>query len=32
MGVPEKLASKISLLLLTRAAVDIVDLAADRKT
>ena len=31
MGVPEKLASKISLLLLTRAAVDIVDLAADRK-
>ena len=31
MGVPEKLASKISLLLLTRAAVDIVDLAADRR-
>ncbi len=31
MGVPEKLASKISLLLLTRAALDIVDLAADRK-
>ena len=30
MGVPEKLANKISLLLLTRAAVDIVDLAADR--
>jgi glutamate dehydrogenase len=27
MGVPEKLANKISLLLLTRAAVDIVDLA-----
>ena len=31
MGVPEKLASKIALLLLTRAAVDIVDLADDRK-
>lgn len=31
MGVPDKLASKISLLLLTRAALDIVDLAADRK-
>ncbi|RZV37702.1 MAG: NAD-glutamate dehydrogenase [Chromatiales bacterium] len=31
MGVPEKLAGKIALLLLTRAAVDIVDLAADRK-
>ena len=31
MGVPEKLANKISLLLVTRAAVDIVDLAADRK-
>jgi len=30
MGVPEKLASKISLLLLTRAALDIVDLAASR--
>ena len=30
-GVPEKLAGKIALLLLTRAAVDIVDLAADRK-
>jgi len=31
MGVPDKLASKISLLLLTRAALDIVDLAADRR-
>ena len=31
MGVPEKLAGKIALLLLTRAALDIVDLAADRK-
>jgi glutamate dehydrogenase len=31
MGVPEKLANKVSLLLLTRAALDIVDLAADRK-
>jgi glutamate dehydrogenase len=31
MGVPEKLAGKIALLLLTRAAVDIVDLAAERK-
>ena len=30
LGVPEKLAHKMSLLLLTRAALDIVDLAADR--
>jgi glutamate dehydrogenase len=31
LGVPEKLANRMSLLLLTRAALDIVDLAADRK-
>ena len=30
-GVPDKLASRMSLLLLTRPALDIVDLAADRK-
>jgi len=31
MGVPEKLANRMSLLLVTRAALDIADLAADRK-
>jgi glutamate dehydrogenase len=31
MGVPEKLAHRISLLLVTRAAVDIADVAAERK-
>ena len=31
MGVPEKLASRMSLLLLTRAALDIADIAAERK-
>ena len=30
MGVPEKLANRMSLLLVTRAALDIADLAADR--
>ncbi len=31
MGVPDKLANRMSLLLLTRAALDIADLAAERK-
>jgi glutamate dehydrogenase len=31
MGVPDKLANRMALLLLTRAALDIVDVAADRK-
>ena len=31
MGVPEKLAHSVALLTLTRAAVDIVDVAAERK-
>ncbi len=31
MGVPEKLANRMSLLLITRAALDIADLSADRK-
>ena len=31
MGVPEKLAQRMSLLLITRAAVDIADVAAERK-
>jgi len=31
MGVPEKLANRMSLLLVTRAALDIADLAAERK-
>ena len=31
MGVPEKLAQRVSLLLITRAAVDIADVAAERK-
>ncbi len=31
MGVPEKLAQRMSLLLVTRAAVDIADVAAERK-
>jgi glutamate dehydrogenase len=31
MGVPEKLAHKVAVLTLTRAAIDIVDVAAERK-
>ena len=31
MGVPEKLANRMSLLLVTRAALDIADIAAERK-
>jgi glutamate dehydrogenase len=31
MGVPEKLAHNVALLVLTRAALDIVDVAAERK-